>query len=231
MIEKKIVIFGYDVFGKELAANLKEREDPFIIADNDTERVSKAIEEGFEAHLVDIANDDDLLSIGITEGIQKAFCLMPEDNENLFLVLSCRNMDKAINIISFAETAESKDRLVFAGSNKVIDPYEIASHKVADTITRPIISEVVETSIFGSNDIKTMEIRIPDDSKLEGKMLGELHIQTKYDILVLGIVDDAYDYQFIFITQGLEHEINAGDTLVVIGRFEEIKRFQKDYLL
>ncbi len=227
----EIVIFGFDTFGKELAKNLKAKGDAFVIADNEQQRIAEAEQDGFISYLIDIANDDDLASIGIAKHVKKIFCLMPEDNENLFLVLSCRNMDKNISIISFAETSDSKARLLFAGSNKVIDPYEIAAHKAVDTIVRPIISEVMETSIFGSKDIKTMEIKIPQDSKLEGMPLGKLDIKEEYDILILGIVDDAYGYTFTFITKGLEHIINCGDTLVVLGRIGEIKRFRKDYLL
>ena len=223
-----LLIFGFSTFGREIAIALREKGLSFLVADNDQERLERAKSFDFPTAHVDITSDEELVGLGVGSTITQIFCLMPKDQENLFLALSCRNLDPLLTIISSYEVPSMRERLLFAGSNKVIDPYEIASLKVIDTITNPLAREVIESILFGEHPLQIAQILITKDSSFEQTLLDPRSIKERYALSVLGIVDDAFSYSFLLLTEGHTHHLTCGDTLIVLGNKEDIALFKKE---
>jgi len=95
-------------------------------------------------------------------------------------------------------------------------------------LKRPLIAETIEKVVFGQNDLNLAELTVEESSFLDGKRLGELNLSTNYDLLLLGMVDRELGDEFIFLSSGLDHKLDRGDVLVVIGRADEIDRLKRD---
>lgn len=111
----------------------------------------------------------------------------------------------------------------------MIDPYEISGRKVHELITRPMIVDMLEQTVFGEY-IDIAQIEIPQQSCLAGGSLFSQEL-ANYNVILLGVVDLELSDKLIFSTSGIEHRLDAGDMLVVMGPEDEIARLKEDIRL
>jgi voltage-gated potassium channel len=226
---KRIVVFGYSVMSLEAMNRLpKDHCSILFIAANDAEAAIVA-EKGFETRVLDFRNDEDLLSIGIGTSVDIIFCFYPKDSDNVFLTISARSLDKSLTIIANVDDSESEEKLLAAGANKIIDPYEICGRKVHEMLTKPDISNVLEHTVFGRHDLNMAQIEIPIDSYLEGVMVSQLNLRNeKYNLILIGVVDRELGDQLHFTNGETDHVLNAGDVLVVMGPSRGCRLFRNE---
>lgn len=227
MIGGKIIIFGYSAIGSQIATVLKQRKYKIVIVEPDIDLYNKAVKEGYEALNLSLMDDDELIEIGITDEELKAFfCVSDENNINLFVTLSVRNLNKELKIISLTFTKEDNKKMLLAGANKIINPYEIGGMRLFRLLHKPLILDVLDNILFSESAIEVSEITIEEGSSLDGRYLKELDINVKYNLVILGIQDKELGEDFIFYSSGINHKIDVGDTLVVIGYAQDLHMFQ-----
>ena len=226
---RQVLVVGTGLVGLVVARQLRERGESVRLVDDDPERIEKARALGFEAELVDLQDDDALRALGISGGIDVLFALLDDDASNVFLVISVRALAPELRIVSISETEETLQRLYAAGATKVIDPYQISGYKIYELMSRPLVAETLERTVFGHEvDLEIAEIPVPAGSFLDGVPLNELDLGERYDLVVLGVVDRAYGDHLIFATDTRRHRIDADDVLVVIGPSEALDRLRAD---
>lgn len=226
MSRSKLAIFGCNPLALEVARRLAQTECRFVLIDRDPEAVEAARREGFEALERDYTDDDALREIGIGGEIGRVFCLLPEDSENVFLAISARNLDPRLRIVAVCQAPDAAPKLLAAGADKVVDPYEISGARVHELVERPEVVELLEQTVFGRQDLNIAEITIPPGSWLHGMRLSALRQAMTQDLILLGIVDLERGKELILSTRGIDHNLDAGDMLVVIGARHQIEDFR-----
>ncbi|RDH90718.1 MAG: TrkA family potassium uptake protein [endosymbiont of Seepiophila jonesi] len=221
------LIFGCGPMGQEVAEQLIGRKLPVYMYSSDLDRVAEVLAKGFDAAVLDYTDDDKLRQAGIGEWVKVIFCLFPEEAKNVFLTLSARALDLDLKIICVSESPQSGQKLFAAGASKVIDPYEISGRKMHELIARPMIVDMLEHTVFGKH-LDIAEIEIPLDSCLSGYPLSALDLGRRYNVVLMGVVDVEMSDSLIFSTSGVDHKLDAGDMLVVIGPTVEITRLKGD---
>ncbi|MEI6744323.1 MAG: NAD-binding protein [Methylococcaceae bacterium] len=226
---KRIVVFGYSVMSLEAMSRLPKDDCSILfIAANEVEAASVS-EKGFETQIIDFKNDDDLSLVGIGTNVDIIFCFYPTDSDNVFLTISARAMDKDLIIIAIVDDSESEGKLLAAGANKIIDPYEICGRKVHEMLTKPDISDILDHTVFGRHDLNIAQIEIPAESFLEGVMVSELDLDNEqYNLILIGVVDKELGDQLHFTNGETDHELNAGDVLVVMGPSRGCRLFRDE---
>jgi voltage-gated potassium channel len=221
----KIAIFGFDSFGEKIAATLKRQNLLIVVFDENEEK--KAKEKLFDVVKLNDINDEELKKI---ENIDYAICTLKDEEKNLFLVLTLREVFPTLNIVAKVSTKENEYKYKIAGANKILDPYEIIANRIMTVLKKPLTLKVIEEIIFSDNNLSFAEIEIPEKSFLEGKSIKEVYkdIQNIYNLLIIGIVDKEISENVIFITKGINHILNYKDILVVVGDIDEIERFKND---
>ncbi len=223
-----IVIFGCNSLSLEVAAQLQGQGRSFEMVSMDREGLELARGRGYRVLEVDYTDDEELKRLGIGLDIEVAFVLFKEDSRNVFLTISMRPMSPGLRIVALAHSDDSRNKLVAAGADKVIDPYEISGRKIYDMMKRPLIAETMDNLVFGEESLNLEEIRLQPGSPLDGKRLGELQLSQRYNLILLGVVDRELGDQFIFSTSGTNHRLDPEDVLVLIGPSDELERFRRD---
>lgn len=226
----KILIYGGDGLGIEVARHLERAGHSFIVADNDEQRLQRARDHGFATARIENATDEELTAVGIGHDVNAFFCLSAEDSENVFLALSAQVLDPKLKIIAVADSPDSAHRLTAAGVSQVIDPYAISARQVYRLIESPELPGLLETVLFGEDNLHVEEIQIPPGSFLERRQLRSVRLEERYNLIVLGIVDRELSDELIFSSQSMDHQLDAGDVLVVIGPREDIATLQADLI-
>lgn len=222
MMHGKMALFGCDALALEVARRLSDLGQSFVMIDRDDGLVRRASEDGYRAEQLDFTDDDALRQLGIGEDIEGIFCLLPEDSDNVFLTITARAMDAGLRIVAICREPEAASKLMAAGADKVVDPYAISGARAYDLIARPEVVEILEETVFGQQDLNIAEITIPRGSWVHGVRLSELKRRMVHNVLLLGIVDAERGRDLIFSTRNIDHNLDIGDVLVIIGAREQI---------
>ncbi len=225
---KRIAVFGYSIMSLEVMGRLNREQYSLVFIGKDEAEAALVAEKGFDSRVIDFRNDDALRSIGIGTDVDTLFCFYPQDFDNVFLTISARAIDKDITIVAIVDDPESAEKLLAAGANKIIDPYEICGRKTHEMLTKPDITNILDHTVFGRHDLKIAQIEIPKGSCLENTKASVLRLNEKYNLILIGVVDRELGEQLHFAFGEKEHCLDAGDILVVMGPAREIKAFKKE---
>jgi voltage-gated potassium channel len=228
MARTNIAIFGYHRTAVEVARYLRSRDYVITIIDDNEANLAKARYAGFETARLDYRDDGELKKLGLASEMEIVFSLFPDDAENVFLVISVRALAPEVRIFTIAHGPQAVSKMIAAGANKVVDTHEIAGNRIVDIIDRPIITEILDTTLFGQANLNMAEVPVTAGSSLIGRSLKELRIGNDYNLILVGIVDRALGENFIYSTEGHNLRLAEGDVLVVIGPNEEIDRIRQD---
>ena len=174
------------------------------------------------------ANEDDVLQ---SAGIERAECLisaLPNDSDNVFVVLSARQMNKTARIISRASNESSYSKLKFAGANNVILPDKIGGDHMASLVVVPDLLEFIDNlSIVGHTTINIEEIAVEklyDTSNI--KTIQDLELRKKTGCSVIGYKDKTGNY---IINPEANQKLVPNSKVIVLGRPEQIQNLNSTY--
>ncbi|WP_459210580.1 potassium channel family protein [Aquimarina rhabdastrellae] len=230
MIEKlngHIIICGYGRNGKQAVNKLLEYDKPFVIIEKDKEIIEKYQTEQI-LFIEGNANEDEVL---IKAGIIKASCLicaLPEDADNLFVVLSARQMNKNMRIISRASKETSYDKLKFAGADNVIMPDTIGGNHMASLVVVPDLIEFMDNlSIVGEHTVNIEEVPFEKlFGNQGGRSIRDIALRSRTGCTVIGYKSPRGEY---LINPDPDLILEIGSSLVVLGRPEQIEHLNKEF--
>jgi len=228
MIENRIIIYSFSQIASKIAITLREKKYNVLIVEDDEDLAQEAKKSGFETKRLSLMEDENIIELGLDKDDIKAFfCLGSNKNTNLFITLSVRNLNKNIKIISLSSTKEDNKTLLLAGANKTINPYEIGAMRIFRSLHKPVILDILDNILFSSSNIEIAEFTIQKDSIFNGIYLEDLKKIHKKNIIILGIQDKELSDKFIFFSTGINHKIDAGDTIVMLGFDHDLQDFKK----
>jgi voltage-gated potassium channel len=228
MTQNKIIIFSYNEISHQIAQILQKKGYDILIAEEDKTLQAQIKQNGFKVSELSLMEDENLEKIGLSDPCVKAFfCLNEDKNKNLFIILSVRHFNKHIKIISLSSDVDNNKPLILAGANKVLNPYEISAFRIFRILHKPYIMDVLDNILFSKSDISIEEITVKKDSIFDGILLSELNQIKRGNIIILGIQDKELSEEFIFFSAGINHKIDEGDTLVLLGHLKELAKFKE----
>ena len=220
-LSEHVIICGYGRNGRQAAKKLHSHQRNFVVIDKD-ETVFQNCENKDFVFTIGDANEDEVL---IRAGINNAACLicaLPNDSENVFVVLSARQINPKIHIISRASEESSYSKLKLAGANNVILPDRIGGNHMASLVVVPDLLEFIDNlSIVGEQTINIEEIAVEklcDTSKQ--KTILELDLRKKTGCNVIGYKDENGNY---LINPEASQKLVIGSKIIVLGRSEQIQ--------
>ncbi|QFZ55002.1 potassium channel protein [Oceanihabitans sp. IOP_32] len=220
-----IIICGYGRNGKQAATKLLAYNKTFVIIEQDKELVDKYKNELVPFVLGDASEDEVLLQAGV----DRASCLitaLPNDADNLFIVLSARQLNNKINIISRASQETSRHKLKLAGANNVILPDVIGGDHMASLVVVPGLMEFVDNlSIVGKTNINIEEVAVAKLTR-EVKTIRDLDLRKRTGCTVIGYKDENGEY---LVNPEADLDLDPKSKIVVIGRPEQIELLNNTY--
>jgi len=223
----KIVLFGYSKTGREIAKLLNNEDYDVEIIDENPLSVAKANEDGFYARHSTFNDDKMLEEIGIGKDIDVLFCTSTNDSLNLFITLSARSLASELKILTLIYKKEDEKKMILAGANRTISPYDVGALKAFRIIDKPKVSKVLSLFTLQSNKLSMNEIAITKDSILDGVYFKDVTIFKEHNLIFLGMLDKELGDEFIFFSDGINHKIDFDDVIIVLGSKADIKNFKK----
>lgn len=224
-----IIICGYGRNGKQAARKLFAYNKSFVVIEKD-EKMELKLQMDNVPYVIGNANEDEVL---LQAGVHRASCFitaMPSDADNLFVVLSARQMNENMTIISRASQESSYDKLKFAGADNVILPDKIGGDHMASLVVVPGLMEFIDNlSIVGKSNINIEEVEVEklyNTKKI--KTLKDLDLRKKTGCSVIGFKDSSGEY---IVNPEADIKLVPNSKVIVLGRPEQIQKLNTLYNL
>ncbi|MCM8568066.1 potassium channel protein [Gramella jeungdoensis] len=223
-----IIVCGYGQNGKQAAQKLVDYRKDFVIIDRD-EAVFQGFEDDRLKYIIGNATEDEVLTNAGIERASTLICALPRDADNLFIVLSARQLNKDLKIISRATEENSYKKLKLAGADNVIMPDRIGGSHMASLVVVPDLVEFLDNlSVSGQQDSINVE-QIPFSKVCSDgieKTIAETDIRKKTGCSIIGYKSPSGNY---VVNPEPSLKLEKESKLIMIGRPEQIESLKKFY--
>jgi voltage-gated potassium channel len=218
------IICGFGRIGSIICMELKADSIPFIIIEEDTTK-NEALEKlGYLYINMDATSEEALMKAGImsAKGLVTA---VRSDANNVFITLTAKDLRPDIFVLSRASDVKNEAKLIKAGASRVVSPYLLGGRRMAEVLKRPTVVDFIDIAMANRKlGLAMEEARVGDRSTLVGKNLIDSHLRQNYGVIIVAIKKTSGE----MIYNPLPSEkLDAGDTIVVIGKKEDLKRMSE----
>ena len=225
-LNNHVILCGFGRYGREAAAHFKLHRMPFVVIEIDPNRIKEMQEHPDKILYLedDATHDEALLKAGI-ENARAIITALPDDSDNVFTVLSARQLNSKINIISRARDPRSEKKLELAGADHVIMPDHIGGFYMATLVTKPGAVDFFSyiTNEYQS-DIGFEELaydKLPDSFK--DKSIRELGLRQSSGVNVIGF--RASDGHYV-VNPEPDTKLTASTSLIVLGSQKQLDQLR-----
>jgi voltage-gated potassium channel len=149
-----------------------------------------------------------------------ASCL-PDDADNVYVVLTARDLNPNIHIVARAAEEQAESKLIRAGANRVVAPTIIGGHRMAMALTKPAVGDFLDSVTANHLELGFEQLEVDALSSLVGRKLSETVIRSELNIVIVSIQRN--NGQIIFNPDG-GTKIEPCDMLIAIGNAESLAR-------
>ena len=223
-LSNHVIICGFGRNGNQAAARLKAYKRPFVVVEK-----NKDVIERYSDSILFVegdANEDEVLIAAGIDRAQYIITTLPDDAANLFVVLSARQLNKNLNIISRASQITSQKKLRLAGANQVIMPDKIGGDHMASLVVMPdLISFMDEISLEGEHTTNLEEVGIEEFAgEGECNSLRDLDLRRKTGCTIIGYIAPDGTYT---INPEADMQLQPKSKVIVLGRPEQIRKLNE----
>ncbi len=225
-LKNHVIVCGYGRNGRQAVDRLKSHGKACVVIESKDELVEELeFDESIYTINGDATIDDYLLKAGI-ENAASLITTLPSDADNLYVVLSARQLNQNCTIVSRASLDESYKKLKIAGATNVIMPDKLGGAHMASLVVTPDIMEFINRLAVDGESADNLEEIFIDDLPLEyqTKSIYELDIRKKTGCNVIGYISPGNEFM---INPSPDMKLQPKSKLIVIGKPEEIEKLNK----
>lgn len=198
-MKEHVIVVGFGRNGRQAITELIDHDEKVVVVDNDVERINsvKRLFPTISYVLGNATHDEALIKAGI-KNAKAIITAIPKDADNLYVVLTARELNPSIRIISRSTDANADMRLKRAGAHSVVMPDRIGGTRMAKLVSRPDIVEFVDTILLQtSKEVCLSPIFCTNiSSDFENKSFRELNIRNKTGANIVGVKDETGKFHF-----------------------------------
>ena len=215
------IIIGYGRMGKIICKELHEAGHPFVMIEKIEANLADLEKSNYLYLNEDAAQDESLWSAGIQHA-KNVVIMIDDDADALYITLAARSLNKDIEILVRANAESAKKKLKLAGADKVVLPFIMSGHKIAESILNPAVEDLLNISgVKGAQgQLQIADIIVSKNSYLVNTTLGNCGIMRE-EMIVVGIKKP--DRSFIFAPKE-EYVFELGDCIIALGSKENYEK-------
>ncbi len=213
-ISGHFIVCGFGRMGAYVCHQFSARGIPFVIVENSPEAQLKIIDAAY--HLVPgNATEEEVLMSANIKTARGLVSVLDSDASNVYVVLSARELNPNLEIIARAGEENAHKKLIRAGANRVISPYQVGGMRMVMGILKPEVMNFLEVAMdYRDMNIELEEVPIVHDSVYCGKSLVETDIRRDLNLIIIAIKKK---YGKMLFNPGPGAIIEEGDMLIAMG--------------
>lgn len=224
-MENHIIVVGYGRNGKQVVNELLIIGLKVVVVDENHDLVINNMGRPVRFIEGDATDDEVLIKAGIKTA-KSLISTLPNDADNLYVVLTARALKHDLKIISRASNESSEKKLRIAGVDNVVMPERVGGAHMATLIAQPDIVEFLDhLSIHSDTPSQLMEIMCNElPAELSNKPIKEIGIREKSGANIIGLKTATGDF---IVNPTPETRLMHNSKLFVLGTKEQIKQLKE----
>ena len=214
------IICGAGRVGSHLIRSLREVDDVFLVLESNQQRCEALMDANIPVLVRDATLEESLIEAGVEHARGLATCL-PDDADNVYVVLIARDLNPGIHIVARAAEEQAESKLIRAGANRVVAPTLIGGHRMAMALTKPAVGDFLDSVTANHLELGFEQLEVDPISSLVNRKLSESVIRSELNIVIVSIRRSNGE---IIFNPGGETKIEGGDMLIAIGNAESLGR-------
>ncbi len=219
------IVCGYGRIGRVLCKHLNAHPViKLVVVEKDPERIPEMESDSMLYISGDASEEENLLQAGIKQA-KVLIAALATDIDNVFLVLTAKQLNPNIFIVARASDKRAKSKLLAAGANRVESPYDVGAISMAYRVLRPSVTSFLDL-VFAYNrkDIQMDEIPVAPSSSLVDLMLKDSGIRQRFNLIIIAIKKPNNEMMF---NPSFETVIKSGDTVIAMGKSDDLLELEK----
>lgn len=213
---KQFIIIGIGKFGESIATNLYKMGHDVLAVDIDEERVQYIANKVTHAVQADATEEGTLEALGVKHFDGAVVTIGESVQASILITLLCKELGIR-HVLAKAQNELHAKVLYKIGADRVVFPERDMGLRVAHSLVSTSFLDYIELT----PDYSIVELKAAKD--WQGKSLKDLNIRAKYGINIMAIKQD----DKVVVSPAADDVIQRDDVLVVIGKAEDIYRFQE----
>jgi len=224
-IRDHFIICGFGRMGSLICNRLHERGIPFVVVEDKPEVQDKIMEIGYFLSPGDATEEEVLIKAGIKKA-RGLVSVLNSDASNVYVVLTARVLNSDLEIIARAAEEGAQTKLMRAGANRVVSPYQIGGMRMVMGILKPAVMSFLEEAMdYNRMNVELEEVKIAERSAYSGKRLVDTDIRKELNLIIIAVKKT--DGQMVF-NPGPYTVIEDNDTLIAMGERQSLARFEQE---
>ena len=226
-LKNHYIICGYGRMGAVIARELDDKNQKFLIIENNEQKVEIIRSKGMLCINGDATSDEILQNAQIDKAAGVAVVL-DTDQENLFVTMTIKTTNPDIFLLSRCAKEYNESKLLRAGANKVINPYKAGGHRMAEMLSKPQVEDSISVVSPKHADLNLTldEISLKKCKEYDNVTINDSKIRENYDVNIVGIIKDNGES---IINPEPDTLLNTNDIILLIGDEDKMSLF-KDQL-
>ena len=215
-----VVVAGFGRMGEVVCKELEEARVEFIIIENSLQRFALAEERNYPVLNANAADEDALKAAGLDKA-RVFISLLSDDADNILAVITARDINPGLIIITRALDAANEKKMSRAGANRVVSPYELSSHRIVRMVEKPNVVDFFD-SLLSSQKYKLSleELAVSEGSEFNGRSIREAGFRERFNAIIVAVRRDG---EMIF-NPGPDLSMRSGDILILIAEPETLRK-------
>jgi voltage-gated potassium channel len=212
-LKDHFIVCGYGRIGTQVVIEFEEHHVPYVIIDRGDEPLERLHRER-RLHLEGDAASEEVLKQAGIERAKGLVCAVDSDERAVYIVLAARALNPKLYAIARAGYPESIRRLELAGADRVISPYRMAGHLMAELAVRPALVDVLDTLHHGEAEVGLEEVLVSPRTAAVGKTVAEAGLldSSRAKLLALRRKNGA-----LHVNPPADLRLEEGDLLIALG--------------
>ena len=116
------------------------------------------------------------------------FATTNSDNDNIVIALTAKQLNPSLRVVCRCNDTKNIDKIKRAGADTVVALNYIGGLRMASDMTRPHATDFLESMLHDREQaLRVEEVRVPEDSKYMGRLVGDLDFTNMGNMLLLAV--------------------------------------------
>lgn len=210
------IVCGFGRVGAAAVHQFEKLATDFVVIESDENQLTQLKDKEYLYINGDATHEEVLEEAGIKRA-KGLLSLLNEDPDNLFVVLTAREINPTLNIISRSNETTSGYKIIRAGADDVVSPFDSAGRQIASDILRATGRMELSHGANHPEGLSPKWITIEEGSSMIQQTIDELSRHMRRTII--GLRRDNKD----ILTPEKKTVLRCGDQILVLDECAEDK--------
>jgi len=225
-LDRHVIVCGAGESGRHVVEELLKTQTPCLVIEKNLAECKHLKRFGSIPIIEGDATDGDVLvqaRVGVARGLITA---LPSDKDNLFVILTARELNPALRIVSRANQADSHKKLQKAGADAVVSDNQIGGLRMASAMIRPQVVSFLDSMLRDPHHaVRVDEAEVAAGSPVVGKTLAELDLHNRVGLVIIAKRFGPQG-QFVY-NPAASARLEAGEFLIVCGEPAQVEALRQ----